>query len=390
MTAPAFEIFRAGRHTDSSGRTFIFSNADLELTAKAYDAKRHEAPIVVGHPADDGPAYGWVKALRYADGTLTAEADQVDTGFADLVKAGRFKKISASFYLPDAQGNPSPGVYSLRHVGFLGAQPPAVKGLKPVELSDDGYGCATFGEISSWSISSAFRRMREWMISEFGLEKADAVLPGYMVDDMRDDAQATPSPAAPTPAFSEEHKEQNMSQPAHASEAPVDVAPVDVAPVDLAEERKAIEAERAQLAADRAKIEADRGAVDHDKAEFAAEQRKTGAARFVDGLVTDGKVLPRDRDGLAAFLARLDDAETASFGEGEAQTPAAYFKGYLSSQPKHVEYRETGAGDGGAIDRSDPQALARAATDFIEAERKQGRFVTADQAVRHVVKETAQ
>ncbi len=51
-----------------------------------------------------------------------------------MVKAGRFKSRSASFYHPDNPNNPKPGVYYLRHVGFLGAQPPAVKGLKAVEF----------------------------------------------------------------------------------------------------------------------------------------------------------------------------------------------------------------------------------------------------------------
>ncbi|MBN8461629.1 MAG: hypothetical protein J0M01_02250 [Dechloromonas sp.] len=123
-------IFRPGRHTAMSGAALEFSEADLAASAAAYDPALSEAPIVVGHPATDGPAYGWVKSLSFAGGGLEAEPDQVDPAFADMVAAGRFKKISASFYPPASPHNPAPGVYYLRHVGFLGAQPPAVKGLR--------------------------------------------------------------------------------------------------------------------------------------------------------------------------------------------------------------------------------------------------------------------
>ena len=62
-----------------------------------------------------------------------------DPALTSLVQAGRFKKLSASFWPPTHPENPVPGVWSLRHVGFLGAAVPAVLGLAPVELG----GCAS-------------------------------------------------------------------------------------------------------------------------------------------------------------------------------------------------------------------------------------------------------
>lgn len=126
-------IFRPGQHTAQSGQTLEFTAADLAATAAAYDPAVHEAPLVVGHPATDDPAYGWVGSLAATAAGLEATPRQVDPEFAELVNAERFNRISASFYLPDAPANPAPGVYYLRHVGFLGAAAPAVKGLrKPV------------------------------------------------------------------------------------------------------------------------------------------------------------------------------------------------------------------------------------------------------------------
>lgn len=136
MNLQPLHIFRVGTHTAQSGQTLTFSAADLAATAAAYDPARHEAPLVVGHPELNEPAYGWVRALTVAGDALLAEPDQVQPEFAELVNAGRYKKISAAFFAPTAPNNPTPGAYYLRHVGFLGAAPPAVKGMRPPRFAD--------------------------------------------------------------------------------------------------------------------------------------------------------------------------------------------------------------------------------------------------------------
>ena len=129
-------IFKTGQHADSHGNVLDATPDYLRAIAESYQPTLHEAPAVIGHPADNAPAYGWVQSLNYndADGVLYANFSQVDEGFAGLLKAGRFKKRSASFYPPGHPSNPIPDRPYLRHVGFLGAQPPAVKGL--VDFAD--------------------------------------------------------------------------------------------------------------------------------------------------------------------------------------------------------------------------------------------------------------
>ena len=98
----------------------------LAEIAATYNKALREAPLTVGHPKDNLPAYGWVaKVYVNAEGNLAIDPEQVDPAFAEMVRAGRFKKRSASFYPPNAPHNPTPGRWYLRHVGFLGAQPPA-------------------------------------------------------------------------------------------------------------------------------------------------------------------------------------------------------------------------------------------------------------------------
>lgn len=121
-------VFRVGKHTDSQGRAREWTESDLDRMVQAYDPSKHEAPIVIGHPKDNAPAFGWVKALKRQEGALLAKYGQVSEQFAEAVKEGRYKKRSISIY-PDG---------TLRHVGWLGAMPPAIKGLPDFAFSDEG------------------------------------------------------------------------------------------------------------------------------------------------------------------------------------------------------------------------------------------------------------
>lgn len=132
--AKAIRIFRAGDFVSAEGTEVSFTAADLAAIAAAYDPASDPAPLVVGHPRMDDPAYGWVGRLEVQGDVLVAHPDQVEPGFAETVNAGRYRKISAQFYPPDHSGNPAPGQYYLKHVGFLGAHAPAVKGLGTVSL----------------------------------------------------------------------------------------------------------------------------------------------------------------------------------------------------------------------------------------------------------------
>lgn len=122
-----FAIFKTGKHTDSAGNTREWTEADLDKIVESYDPKKHEAPIVIGHPKTNAPAFGWIEKLKRVGDTLYALPKQLANEFVEMVNKGLFKKRSISLY-PDG---------TLRHVGFLGAQPPAVKGLPDVEFKED-------------------------------------------------------------------------------------------------------------------------------------------------------------------------------------------------------------------------------------------------------------
>ncbi|SFT73900.1 peptidase [Halomonas saccharevitans] len=317
------EIFRPGTHTDMSGETIGFTEQQLRESAAAYDPALHEAPIVVGHPRHDHPAYGWVKSLAFAD-TLTAEPDQVEPQFAELVESGRFKKVSASFYRPDSPANPKPGVYYLRHVGFLGAQPPAIKGLKQIEFADGDTGVVEleFGEIRGGILQRLFRGLRDKLIADDGLEAADKVLPDWEIEHLEE--RDAPS-----------YGERPSHQPPHPKPT-LEVTDVDKQELER-REREAAERENR---------------LKEQEAAFAERERKAQAeasAHLVDDLVTQGRVLPKHRDGLVAFMANQDAEEALEFGEGSDKvktTDRAWLEGFLKELPVAVDYSERAAAGG--------------------------------------------
>lgn len=140
-------IFKPGKHTAMNGREISFSEQDVQNTVAVYHPQLSEAPLVIGHPETNDPAYGWVQSLQFTEGLLKAIPIKVSEEFASWVNAGFYKKISASFYSPEHPGNPAPGSYYLRHVGFLGGMPPAVKGLpNPAFQDTDEYITIKFSE----------------------------------------------------------------------------------------------------------------------------------------------------------------------------------------------------------------------------------------------------
>lgn len=143
------EICKPGSFTSAEGKKISFTLADLSAMVAAYDPVLNQAPAVVGHPQMDDPAFAWADSLQFADDRVTATFEQVDASFAEMIADGRFKKVSPQFYPPEHPNNPAPGSFYLKHIGFLGAAAPAIKGLRPVSFAEDAAnGCITI-EISN-------------------------------------------------------------------------------------------------------------------------------------------------------------------------------------------------------------------------------------------------
>ncbi len=125
------DICKAGTWTARDGRSVTLTEGDLDAIVSGYAPSEREAPLVLGHPADDAPAFGWVEALRRVGSVLQAKFKDVASEVKELVAGGRYKKVSIALF-PD-------GV-TLRHIGLLGAAQPAVSGLRSVRFEEGSEG----------------------------------------------------------------------------------------------------------------------------------------------------------------------------------------------------------------------------------------------------------
>lgn len=133
-----FEIFKPGTFTAMDGRKFTFTEQDLHEIADSYDPNLYQANLTLGHPKNNLPDLGAVHHVYMYQGKLFACAEFADE-LAEAIHKGTYKHRSASFYLPHSPENPVKGKKYLRHIGFLGAMPPAVKGLASIDFSESGF-----------------------------------------------------------------------------------------------------------------------------------------------------------------------------------------------------------------------------------------------------------
>jgi hypothetical protein len=328
------DIFKAGKRTPTQGGAIDFTESIIDASIAAYDPALHEAPLVIGHPKQNAPAWGWVKSLtKGADNVVVAFAEQVNADFAEMVDSGAFKKKSASFYTPNSPQNPVPGVYYLRHVGFLGAQPPSVKGLedgmRDVSFSAPDEDFIEFSDWDQMSIASIFRRLREWLISTSGVETADKVIPDYEINSLqinaaldRDDADIS------SPSFNEPNGDE--------------MTPEQKARMEQ------LEADNQKLTQANSELTLRVANFEEANAKVTQQAIHTENLNFAEGLVTAGKILPAQKDATMALLNQLAQQDTSlDFGEGDSKTsksPLQIYKDQLNATPVLVNFNEVGGG----------------------------------------------
>ncbi len=292
------EIFKAGSWTSAEGQTIRFTERDLQRTAAAYDPAKFDAPLVLGHPKTDDPAYGWVKRLSYAAGKLFAEIDDLEPAFSEAVSKKRYKKISASFYAPAHPGNPVPGTYYLRHVGFLGAAAPAVKGLKPVSFADAEALTFDFaegnGNPEEAKAAGILGKIKELIAEKFGDGDAEKAVPAEDLAALEEKPAAAEKNVEKTddPTKKDEDKEKEKQESSFT-------------------EREAALAKREK------------------------ELKHAENEQFLDTLISAGRLMPGMKNKVLNFMDALANGDALSFSE-KADT----FREILTALPKVVEFSE--------------------------------------------------
>ena len=402
-------LLKPGTFTDANGVRVTITAADVAAIAASYDPQLHEAPLVVGHPKLDLPAYGWAERLEVTEtGELVAVPHQVDSEFGEMVEAGRFKKISAALYGARSASNPSPGKPYLRHIGFFGAHPPAVKGLKSIEFGEDEEGLilvdAELADAPTWSVrlmSGIMRNIRSYIASKDGEDAAEKVIPNHDLDHTiealahREGQQMEREHGTSFSEAPASDTEPTASEPAAPIETPSEMTPEEKAKLEA--DRKAAEERAAKVAEREAAAEArEKALADREVAAKAADDKRVQEDNheFAERLAGDGaRILPRHTPVVAGLLDRLmgvASADTIELGEGdeaEQVAPADALRQMLSELPQNVEFNEVSkapAKGEQTLDTTDGIALGEAASRYIDDEAAKGRTVSASAAVAHV------
>lgn len=329
------EVFRAGTHKSNNGESYTYTNADLDYIVKNYNNSKYEAPIVIGHPTESAPAYGWVSDLKRTGETLLAKFKEVVPEFSELVEKGLYKKRSISLY-PDL---------TLRHVGFLGAVPPAIKGLKDIQFSDTTE-TFEFSEQNDrkWSvINRILRSFRDFIIDKYDIGTADKILDSWDLDTL-----STPEEKPMVQQFMEEDILSN--------ELKEQLAKAEELVKSYSEELEAAKAELAQQK--------------KNNQELIAAQKKSELASFCDGLINDGRMKPADKESTLAFMESLSDNISVEFSETK-KSQLDLYKEKLLSQPVILEFSEIAKKRDGTK-AGDAVSLAKEIRNYMDERTKKG------------------
>ncbi|WP_431511651.1 hypothetical protein [Variovorax sp. DAIF25] len=372
------EVFKAGSHIDTKGRPITFSQADLDEMAENH--KLGAAPAVIGHPKMDSPAYGWVAEYKREGDSLFARFDDINPAFEAGVKSGAYRNRSVSVF-PDKENG-----WRIRHVGWLGAKPPAIDGLQPVEFAGtdgDSHEFAAPGYALVWAMESAgklLRGLREAIVADKGIEEADKVLPQWQIDSVIEGASQART------QFQEADTGRLFSQS-------------DNSGGSMSISKEDLDAAIAKALADgKAAATAEFASKDEELTQLRGKVRSDRIGGLIKGWKAEGKVLPAEEVGLAEFMGALEDAESeftfaAGDGKDAKKTPAAFFAEFMAARTPVIKLgRATKVSDDpgtSAIDLKDSKAIAKAASTFQAQEAKEGREISIDAAVAHVTNQGA-
>ncbi len=383
------DICRAGTWRDMQGHDVRLDADRLDRIVAAH-ATADPAPVVVGHPEADAPAYAWVAALRRAGDRLQATLRDIAPSFREAVEAGRYSGRSIAL-----QGD------TLRHVGFLGGRAPAVPGLAPTRFAaapeaviafadDDTADAARDDETGSPAEPHPSPSDPLRACEPTGDEDGDSLVPlsapAGRGGDGDESSHVTPTLSVGSTADGDEGRaaEQPGRRDRAAREARSQASGASARRLrEIEEKAAALDEREAALAAREAEAE--------------TNERRRRADAALAPHVEAGRVLPAEGAGLAALLAALDvDAEdadgagrtiafAAADGSEERMPPAAILERFLEGLPRRVDYRALAGGPvpaGSHADRGeDSERIAAEARALMVTEAEKGVTLTPAEAV---------
>jgi hypothetical protein len=342
-----FEILKPGTFKDTAGRDHTFTLNRLKEIERKFNEQTNEAPLVVGHPEMNSPAFGWAQKLKLVGDRLKALPHQIVPEFAEAVNKGIYKYVSVSLRPDD----------SLRHIGFLGGMPPAVKGLAPVMFAEEPEITIDFanGELDLAdafannkirALGGIIQRIRDWLIQKDGVEAADKIIGQWEVDWLKEDPPPDKDAAVSAPGgFSEAQTtpvrgKEDTTMEVKKTETPAAAGVmIQAAPIgEFAERVATLETQNAKLLEDNKKLQ--------------REKIESSVRNFVEGLA--GKILPKHKRAVTEILMSLQEGGLEiNFSEGPEKKPAAQLmRDFLEELPAQIPIKPSADGATGKNETS--------------------------------------
>ena len=305
------EIFKAGTWTDANGNTRKFTEKDIDDIISQFSNEKSETiqgrkvPLTPGHPKDDDPALGWVSRIWRDGKSLFAEFVDIIPEAVKAIKAKSFREVSIAL-----TGN------TLRHVGLLGAVPPAVPGMGGFKFAD--------GDFMEYSFSEDDRDFMDKIIEKlqktFNLKKSG--------DDM--------------PTLEEKLNEENVELKNKVGDLETELSEAQDKIKVLEEEKKAVTAEKekaeTELKASNEKIES-----------FEAEKKELVYTNWLDKMVAEKKLLPAKKEETLLMLKSLEGQAEQEFKQGDEtvkKTPQSLYMENIEKGPEALDTKNLQDGQG--------------------------------------------
>ncbi|MCK9420222.1 MAG: hypothetical protein M0R70_12670 [Nitrospirae bacterium] len=327
-------FFKTGKHIAANKSEFDATSEKLDKILEMN--KGREMPIAIGHPKTSSPAWGWVDELKRVGDVLYARPKMLVAEFEAMVRKGMFKNISVSM-------NPD---LTIRHIGFLGATPPAIEGLQAEFNADENALVVEFSMSEAYALNDVgaiFQRLRDWMIEKFDLATADTVISQWQIDNLK---TVAPDDAAP-------------AQTAYSKPEGGDTMPKTV---------QELEAELAAEKAKTAEFSKSTEKVTQLETELKTERKKNQVAEFSAFCASDEmkkKISPAMKPMVLDFMQLLAGTETYEFsapeGKKENKAPVEAFKEFAKAFLPDIITTEELATKGKASDTGDIKTKREAA-----------------------------
>jgi len=344
------ELFKAGKQTDSSGHTKEWTKADLDKIVSTFNDGGEDIPATLGHKIKDKPAMAWFKKVWRDGETLFGEMGDIVDEFGVMLKKKMFKNRSIAL-----RSN-----LSLRHIAFLGAEAPAIKGLAGFAFKEEDNDFFTidfaehedeFGSFHSIfafkAIGRILRNLRDKMIEKDGVEKTDEVIENFDIDQIEEAGNQQPKPRT---AFNESKTKTGstgktvkftQTNPEDSEMNELETAKAKI--TELEKSNGEFSEEIKTLKESNTKLETEKATEIKAFADFKESEKKVQYSEYLDGLASEGKMLPANKEANLAMLMDLDGKESLDYSEGDEtkkKTQVDIFKANLENTEPVIEFGE--------------------------------------------------